>query len=204
MNFGFICIGAHTGYWINDFIKKHSKKKILLVEPVKYNILELKKRFEFVDNIYIENCAISDRNKKINFYYIKEESIAKLKKHWASGIGSFSRDHILNHYTKRFKVQDEDIETKEVECLSFMNLVNKYSVKSIDLLLVDIEGEEFKVLSSIEYNQIFIKEIIFEKKHLGGSFQKSEKFDNLKEILNKNGYKIKDLNDENCLATKNP
>ena len=41
-DFSFICIGAHTGYWIDGYIKKNSQKKILLVEPVKYNIAELK------------------------------------------------------------------------------------------------------------------------------------------------------------------
>ena len=201
-DFGFICIGAHTGFWINDLVKKNSQKKILLVEPVKYNFLELKKKYSHINNIYLENSAVSDKDKKINFYYIKEDSIAKLKKHWASGIGSFSKDHILSHYTKRFKVQEEDIETKELECLSFMNLAKKYSVKKVDLLQIDVEGEEFKILSSIDYNQIFIKEIIFEKKHLDGPFQKGDQLNKLKEILNKNDYKITNLNEENCSARK--
>ena len=201
-DFNFICIGAHTGFWIDDYIKRNYQKKILLVEPVKYNFLELKKKYSHINNIYIENSAVSDKDKKINFYYIKEDSIAKLKKHWASGIGSFNKDHILSHYTKRFKVQEEDIETKEVECLSFMNLAKKYSVKKVDLLQIDVEGEEFKILSSIDYNQIFIKEIIFEKKHLDGPFQKGDQLNKLKEILNKNDYKVTDLNEENCSARK--
>jgi len=201
-DFSFICIGAHTGYWIDDYVKKNLQKKILLVEPVKYNILELKKKYSHINNVYIENSAVSDEDKKINFYHIKEDSIVKLKKHWASGIGSFSKDHILSHYTKRFKVQEEDIETKELECISFMNLAKKYSIKKVDLLQIDVEGEEFKILSSIDYNQIFIKEIIFEKKHLDGSFKISDKFNKLKEILNKNDYKVTDLNEENCSARK--
>ena len=201
-DFSFICIGAHTGYWIDGYIKKNSQKKILLVEPVKYNIAELKKKYNHINSIYIENCAVSDENKKINFYYIKEDSSVIKKKHWASGIGSFSKEHILSHYTKRFKVQEEDIETKEVECVSFMNLAKKYSVKKIDLLIIDVEGEEFKILSSIDYNQIFIKEIIFEKKHLDGPFQKGDQLNKLKEILNKNDYKITNLNEENCSARK--
>ena len=99
-------------------------------------------------------------------------------------------------------MQEEDIETKELECISFMNLAKKYSIKKVDLLQIDVEGEEFRILSSIDYNQIFIKEIIFEKKHLDGSFKISDKFNKLKEILNKNDYKITDLNEENCSARK--
>ena len=83
-----------------------------------------------------------------------------------------------------------------------MNLAKKYSIKKVDLLQIDVEGEEFKILSSIDYNQIFIKEIIFEKKHLGGPFQMGDQLNKLKEILNKNDYKITDLNEENCSARK--
>ena len=43
-----------------------------------------------------------------------------------------------------------------------MNLAKKYSIKKVDLLHIDVEGEEFRILYSIDYNQIFIKEIIFD------------------------------------------
>ncbi len=42
-NFGLVVIGAHHGYWLEDEIKKTSKN-ILLIEPVPYNFLQLKKR----------------------------------------------------------------------------------------------------------------------------------------------------------------
>ena len=201
-DFSLICIGAHTGFWIKNLIKKHSEKKILLVEPVVYNFLQLKKRYAHIPNIHLENCAVSDKDEKLNFYNIKEDSIFKLKKHWASGIGSFNKDHILSHYSKRFKVQKEDIEKNELDCLSFMNLAKKFSIKNVDLLLIDVEGAEFKILSSIDYKQILIKEIIFEKKHFDGVFLKGKKFQELKELLVLNKYEISELDKENCSAIK--
>ena len=121
--FSFVSIGSHTGYWIENEIKKYIGKKILLIEPVDYNFRQLKERFKNYSNIFFEQSAISDKDETLSFYYIRESSISKLKKHWASGIGSFQKDHILNHYTKRFKVKEEDIDIKKVKCLSFTRLI---------------------------------------------------------------------------------
>ena len=201
-DFSLICIGAHTGFWIENLVKEHSKKEILLVEPVDYNFSQLKKRYAHIPNIHLENCAVSNKDEKLNFYNIKEDSIFKLKKHWASGIGSFSKDHILNHHTKRFKVQEEDIEEKKIDCLSFMNLINKFSIENVDLLLIDVEGSEYKILKSINYKKILIKKIIFEKKHFDGTFSEGKKFNKLKELLVSNKYELSDLDNENCFAVK--
>ena len=43
----------------------------------------------------LENIAIGEKNELIDFYYVLESSLVRLKKHWASGIGSFSKEHIL-------------------------------------------------------------------------------------------------------------
>jgi len=83
-----------------------------------------------------------------------------------------------------------------------MNLVKKFSIKNVDLLLIDVEGAEFKILSSIDYKQILIKEIIFEKKHFDGVFLKGKKFQELKELLVSNKYEISELDKENCSAIK--
>ncbi len=200
--FSFVSIGSHTGYWIENEIKKYIGKKILLIEPVDYNFRQLKERFKNYSNIFFEQSAISDKDETLSFYYIRESSISKLKKHWASGIGSFQKDHILNHYTKRFKVKEEDIDIKKVKCLSFTSIVKKYSIQSIDKLFVDAEGSEFKILSSINYNSTLIKEIFFEKKHLDGTFKQGENFEKLKKILITQKYVVKDIDKENCIAIK--
>jgi len=200
--FGFISIGAHTGVWIEKEINKIDKKKVLLIEPVDYNFIELKNRFKEFSNVIIEQCAIGDKDQELPFYFIRRSSISKLKKHWASGIGSFDRQHILNHHGKRFKVDDDDIEVKLVKCLTFMSLVKKYLIETVDKLLVDVEGAELSVLSPIDYKKVLIKEIIFEKKHLDGTFKHGKNFEKLKSILISNDYKIMDIDKENCKAVK--
>ena len=201
-NFAFVSIGSHTGYWLEKELESFSNEKILLVEPVKYNLKELRERTAKYKNIIIEEVAIGDKDEIKSFYYIKHSSIYKLKKHWASGIGSFDKKHILNHKNKRFKVTDLDIETMQVKCLSFQSLIKKHSIKKIKKLMIDVEGAEYKILKSIDYTNIDIEQIIFEKKHFDGLFKQGQNLKEIKNLLSKNKYKIIDLDEENILAER--
>ena len=125
-DFGLVVIGAHFGVWLENIISQFKNKNILLVEPVPYNYKILKKKFLKNENILICTHAIFSKQKKEKFYYVKEKSIHKLGKHWASGIGSYDKQHILDHRSKRFKITDDDIETTEIEFLTFDNLIDKY------------------------------------------------------------------------------
>ena len=82
-----------------------------MIEPVEYNLRELKQRTKKNPNITIEEIAISDKDETVPFYCVKRSSMERLKKHWSSGIGSFNKHHLLNHRNKNFNILDEDIET---------------------------------------------------------------------------------------------
>ena len=47
------------------------------------------------------------------------------------------------------------------EFITFDDLIHKYSIKLIDKLQIDIEGAEFKVMNSIDYDKIRINQIFF-------------------------------------------
>ena len=133
-NFGLVVIGAHSGIWLTSLIEEYQNQNILLVEPVPYNIALLKENTAKYRNISIETSAVSEKNEIKKFYYVKPDAVKKLGKHWASGIGSFDKQHILNHKYKRFMVTDTDIEEIDIQYLTFSNLIEKYSISSIDLL----------------------------------------------------------------------
>ena len=59
----------------------------------------------------------------------------------------------------------------EIKCLTFSEVLNKYSIKMIDKLIIDVEGSEFEILNSIDFDKIEIKKIIFEFKHFDGTFK---------------------------------
>ena len=161
-DFGLVVIGAHSGIFLKDLISEYANQKILLVEPVPYNYQILENQYKDHPDILICKNAILDKVKKDNFYYVKKNSISKLGKHWASQIGSFDKKHILNHKNKRFNIQEEDIQTAEVEFITFSDLIKKYSINSIGKLQIDVEGAEYKIMSSINYKENKINQILFE------------------------------------------
>ena len=201
-NFGLVVIGAHFGVWLSEKITKYKNDNILLVEPVPYNYTILKDKFSENKNISICINAVFSENKKNDFYYVKEDSITKLGKHWASGIGSFDKQHILNHKSKRFQITENDIEKVEIEFITFKNLIDRYQIQSINDLQIDVEGAEFEILNSIDFKKIEINSIQFESKHFDGTFLEGPKLKITKEKLIKNGFKLTQLDKENILAQK--
>jgi len=201
-DFGLVVIGAHSGIFLKDLILEYIDQKILLVEPVPYNYHILENEYKDHPDILICKNAILDKVKKDNFYYVKKDTISKLGKHWASQIGSFDKKHILNHKNKRFNIQEEDIQTAEVEFITFLDLIKKYSINSIDKLQIDVEGAEYIIMNSINYQEIKINKIFFESKHFDGTFTEGKKLNKIKEKLISNGYKLEQVDKENILASK--
>jgi len=201
-DFGLVVIGAHSGLYLKDLISEHQNRNILLVEPVPYNYEILDSEYKNDSRIIICKNAILDKSKKDFFYYVKKESITKLGKHWASQIGSFDKNHILNHKNKRFDIKEDDIETIQIEFITFDDLIKKYSIKSIDKLQLDVEGAEYKIMNSINFQKIKINKIIFESKHFDGTFIEGKKLQEIEEKLKSNGYKLQQIDKENILASK--
>jgi len=199
-DYGLVSIGSHTGIWLKEELKNYSIHKNILIEPVPYNIAELKENIKEYKNIIIEESAVSDKDETVPFYHLKKNSINKLKKHWATGIGSFDKSHLLNHRNKRFLITEDDIEKINIDCISFENLINKYSIESIEKLMLDVEGAEFKILDSLNFKKTKIKQILFEKKHFDGYMKQGEKFMKIKKKLESHNYILQDIDEENILA----
>ena len=201
-DFGLVVIGAHSGLYLKDLVVEYEGRNILLVEPVPYNYEILDLEYKDDPKIIICKNAIIDKSKKDFFYYVKKESITKLGKHWASQIGSFDKNHILNHKNKRFDIKEDDIETIQIEFITFDDLIQKYSIKSIDKLQIDVEGAEYKIMNSINFQKIEINKILFESKHFDGTFIEGKKLEEIEEKLKSNGYKLQQIDKENILAIK--
>ena len=201
-DFGLVVIGAHSGLYLKDQVSEYQGRNILLVEPVPYNYEILDSEYKDDPKIIICKNAIIDKSKKDFFYYVKKESITKLGKHWASQIGSFDKNHILNHKNKRFDIKEDDIETIQIEFITFDDLIQKYSIKSIDKLQIDVEGAEYKIMNSINFQKIEINKILFESKHFDGTFTEGKKLQDIEEKLKSNGYKLQQIDKENILASK--
>ena len=124
-------------------------------------------------------------------------------KHWASGIGSFNKNHILNHKSKRFKIENDDIIEMKMDFITFKNMIDVFSIKSINRLQIDVEGAEYEILNSIDYKDIMINSILFESKHFDGTFKEGNKLAEIKKRLTNEGYTLSQIDNENILAEKN-
>ena len=201
-DFGLVVIGAHFGVWLEAEINSYKNQNVLLVEPVPYNYNQLKRKYNNNKNIFISTKAIFSENKFNKFFFVKEKSISILGKHWASGIGSFNKNHILNHKSKRFNVREEDIDEIDIEFITFDQLIKNFSIKSIDKLQIDVEGAEYEILKTINFKSININSIKFEFKHFDGTFKEGPKLAEIKNKLIFEGYKLKQIDSENILAEK--
>ncbi len=202
MKFELVVLGAHIGVHIRDEISKIKNSPILLVEPVPHNVDAIKENLKEYKNIIIEPVAISNINEKKDFYFVKGNSINKLKKHWASGIGSFDKNHLISHRSKRFLIEDNDIDKVVIETLRFKDLIKKHSITEIEKIIIDVEGFEYEILSDIDLGEIKINSIMFEYKHFDGYLKSGDKLQEIIQKFEKNNYKISKIDKENILAIK--
>ena len=202
MKFGLVVLGAHIGIHIKDEISKIKDSSILLVEPVPHNISAIKENLKEFKNVHLEPVAVASVRETKDFFFVKATSINKLKKHWASGIGSFNKNHLLNHRTKRFLIEEDDIDKILIKTVKFEDLIEKYSITEIDKILIDIEGYEYEILRDMDLKKVRINSILFEYKHFDGYQKTGEKLEEILKKFEENNYKTSKVDDENILAIK--
>ena len=202
MKFGLVVLGAHIGIHIKDEISIIKDSSILLVEPVPHNISAIKENLKEFKNIHLEPVAVASVRETKDFFFVKATSINKLKKHWASGIGSFNKNHLLNHRTKRFLIEEDDIDKIPIKTVKFEDLIEKYSITEIDKILIDIEGYEYEILKDMDLKKVRINSILFEYKHFDGYQKTGEKLEEILKKFEENNYKTSKVDEENILAIK--
>jgi len=155
-------IGANDGKRfdvLNIFIKKYSPKAIL-VEPIKENFIDLKLNYKGQNNIFFENSAISVNN-EINFLFKVDEQKLKLYDEHVKGISSFNKSHLLKHGVSKFHIVKE-----KVNSISFNELIKKYSIENLDLLMIDAEGYDGDIIIDFLLNSSLRPLIVFEYLHI--------------------------------------
>ena len=202
MKFGLVVLGAHIGIHIKNEISKIKDSSILLVEPVPHNISAINENLKEFKNIHLEPVAVASVRETKDFFFVKATSINKLKKHWASGIGSFNKNHLLNHRTKRFLIEEDDIDKIPIKTVKFEDLIDKYSITEIDKILIDIEGYEYEILRDMDLKKVRINSILFEYKHFDGYQKTGEKLEEILKKFEENNYKTSKVDEENILAIK--
>ena len=161
-----IQIGANDGSSfdeLNYYIKKF-KINSLLVEPIKENFSLLKKNYEKLDFVKFENSAISI-NDEITYLFKVNEKYQQMYGSHIPAIPSFDKKHLIKH-----GVKNNHIIIEKVNTLTILDLINKHNINDLDLLFIDAEGYDGKIIYDFFLNVKFRPIIIFEYIHINNEF----------------------------------
>lgn len=167
----FLIIGAMDGVKHDiffDLIKNKSGKKIIFVEPVKFHFEKLIENTKNLNHfIFYENCPISDKKEKVKFCNLKQEKIKEGT--FLDGCSCVIEDgKPLNIFMQR--MQKQDVDEFEIECLTFEEVLDKYSLEEIDYIQIDTEGYDERIVKSINLEKYKVKYLQFEKYYANPSF----------------------------------
>ena len=153
-----------TGDPLNQLLNKHNQWKALFVEPVPYLFKRLQNNYSDESRFCCENVAINDGS-KLQFYWVDPKAKSELEDlpFWFDQLGSFNKQHIVSQLEKRIEPY---ILSKELEGITLSTLLARNKVSQIDLLHIDTEGYDWKILSQLDLDRYTPKFILFEMNHL--------------------------------------
>jgi FkbM family methyltransferase len=195
-------IGAHVGNTSNDPIFKgiDSTTKLILVEPVPYLFRKLQENYKTklntIDNIVFINKAVSDFIGDINLTVPSETNDFSMLPDWVTQLASVNSNHAKDHIPSDSRLNNLIMDTIKVKTTTIDEIVSNYALNNIYLLHVDTEGHDYTILMNYSFT-IKPKFILFEHKHIDGSFTIGDKYNTLSNKLISLGYKklYKELED---------
>lgn len=143
-------VGANFG--IFGLIGKvvNPKSKVHFFEPLDRNIERIKTNCSLNNfnnsEIYIETCAVSDKSGEVIFYDMDSSE---------NTIGSMEKAHVELHQ------HHTSIIPKNIIAISLDDYIIQNNINSIDLVKIDVEGSELKVLQGFKEGIIKYQPIIF-------------------------------------------
>lgn len=128
-------VGGYVGVFSDSIIKAYNPY-IYIFEPIKEYFDILNTKYSKNPKVTILNVGLSDRNEKSEIIVSGESS---------------SLMNINN--TKEIK----DTSTNRITLIKISEAMNKYKIDTIDLLSINIEGSEYKLLEAILKEKIINK-----------------------------------------------
>lgn len=195
MDISLILVGAHDGSKTQQLVAKACQSgPALLIEPVPWLFEKLAARYSGDPNIILHNSVISEAAGEVDFYAPLESAneIDRI----GDQLGSLNPSHAVLH-NPQFREKFEKI---SVHADTFESIFAKYDIKSVKFLVTDTEGHDAIILSQFPFDRFKPRQVMFEYKHIDGVYRIGPKFAQLLIMLDGAGYRMKILDQENCLA----
>jgi hypothetical protein len=139
-------------------------------------------------NVFLLNAAIDEVSDFRDMYYVTPR--ADELPSWTEELASFRSEHILKHEHRAPGVSKAFL-TCKVPTVSFEDLLNRYNVKSLDVLQIDAEGMDAQLLAWFPFDRIRPGLLRYETIHISAEDQRVVR-NRLKEL----GYTIREGGDE--------
>jgi FkbM family methyltransferase len=172
----FVDVGAHNGKSINNtlYFEQNNNWTGINVEPLPHIYKKLKNNRPNCINL---NCAVSNIDGSANF--ICNEGYTEM-------LSGLEKDYDIRHLNRRdreIKQMGGSTKIIEVKTNRLETILNEYNIDHINYLSIDVEGGEFNVIKSINFDKVFIDVIGFENNYNDVSIP-------IVTYLSNNGFKI--------------
>ena len=170
----FVDVGAHDGKTINNtlYFEENNNWTGINIEPIKDVYLNLVKNREKCLNI---NCAIDEKDGNANFIF---------NKGYTEMISGLESCYDPRHYYRLFlenNMYGSNTEIIQIDTRKLSTIFEETNTKHVNYLSIDVEGAEFSVIKSIDFDKVFIDVIGFENNYNDNSIP-------IIEYLEKHGF----------------
>lgn len=173
-------VGAYIGDTIEQFKSSFPESYIHAFEPFDESFSVLKNRFQKTDKLFFNNVAVENRSSsKANMYITQNKGSSSLLQ--------------PTKYANEFWEGNPLSTQKEVkvETTTIDSYCQKHNIETIDILKIDVQGSELKVLQGAER---MLKErrvkLIFTEISIAPNYKGQSEIDEIIKFLRENKYKI--------------
>ena len=173
-------VGAYIGDTIEEFKFSFPEAYIHAFEPFDESFSILKNRFQKTDGLFLNNLAVGNRSlSNANMYITQNKGSSSL----------LQPDKDANEFWEGNPLSIQ--KAVKVETTTIDSYCQKYNIKRIDILKIDVQGSELKVLQGAKR---ILKErrvkLIFTEISIAPNYKEQSEIDEVIKLLRENKYKI--------------
>jgi FkbM family methyltransferase len=162
----FVQIGANDGFTgdpLNHLITRPDMRwRGVLVEPVAHLFAKLSERYGHDPALRLEQAAIGERDGVIEIHRLQTTADDSL---WLEQLPSLD-PALLQQNASEFGKAETPTVTEIVPCLSVATLLVRHQMDRFDLLVIDAEGWDWRLLRQFDLPRLQPKLILYEHQHL--------------------------------------
>lgn len=161
----FLQVGSNDGLQgdpLHELIAHDKKWTGVFIEPVGFLFQRLTKNYIDNGRFIFENLAIDLQRCTRTFFYVSpkaKEELGDELPYWHDQLGSFNRDHILKPLAGKLEPY---IVEEQIKCVPLQDVLDRNNVTEIDLIHIDTEGYDYKILSQVDLSRYKPSIILFE------------------------------------------